>query len=145
MLRGLMPSASPYRAWTNFEFMDNHGQWHEVDALVLGRRRLHLVELKHFTGLLRGTETSWVRTTLSRQDPHPAVAPADHPPQGAAIGDADRGGGPQGCAGVRPQRRKGPSSAAVRAGVGLPAWFAVPHRSSGAREIEPVRPRRRRG
>lgn len=65
MLRGLMPGASPYRAWTNFEFMDNHGQWHEVDALVLGRRRLHLVELKHFTGLLRGTETSWVRTTLS--------------------------------------------------------------------------------
>ena len=38
LLRGLMPNASPYRAWTNFEFMDNHGQWHEVDALVLGRR-----------------------------------------------------------------------------------------------------------
>ncbi|OLL18358.1 serine/threonine protein kinase [Rhodococcus sp. M8] len=64
MLRYVVPKASPYRAWTNFEFMDNHGQWHEIDALVLGRRRLHLVELKHYTGLLQGTETSWVRTTL---------------------------------------------------------------------------------
>ena len=44
MLRYVVPKASPYRAWTNFEFMDNHGQWHEIDALVLGRRRLHLVE-----------------------------------------------------------------------------------------------------
>ncbi|MGC5163001.1 protein kinase domain-containing protein [Rhodococcus sp. DT1] len=64
MLRYIVPKASPYRAWTNFEFMDNHGQWHEIDALVLGRRRLHLVELKHYTGVLQGTETSWVRTTL---------------------------------------------------------------------------------
>ncbi|WP_337200989.1 protein kinase domain-containing protein [Rhodococcus rhodochrous] len=64
MLRYIVPKASPYRAWTNFEFMDNHGQWHEIDALVLGRRRLHLVELKHYTGVLRGTETNWVRTTL---------------------------------------------------------------------------------
>jgi hypothetical protein len=29
--------AAPYRVWTNFEFMDNHGGWNEVDALVLGR------------------------------------------------------------------------------------------------------------
>ncbi|WP_242496868.1 NERD domain-containing protein [Rhodococcus sp. Q1] len=64
MLRYIVPKASPYRAWTNFEFMDNHGQWHEIDALVLGRRRLHLVELKHYTGVLQGTETNWVRTTL---------------------------------------------------------------------------------
>ncbi|MGW0022629.1 protein kinase domain-containing protein [Rhodococcus sp. NPDC003382] len=64
MLRYVVPKASPYRAWTNFEFMDNHGQWHEIDALVLGRRRLHLVELKHYTGLLQGSETNWVRTTL---------------------------------------------------------------------------------
>ncbi|WP_063049767.1 protein kinase domain-containing protein [Nocardia arthritidis] len=64
MLRRIVPDAPPYRAWTNFEFMDNHGQWHEIDALVLGRRRLHLLELKHYTGVLRGSETSWVRTTL---------------------------------------------------------------------------------
>ena len=46
LLRQLVPDASPYRAWTNFEFMDNHGQWHEIDALVLGRRRLHLVVMR---------------------------------------------------------------------------------------------------
>lgn len=64
-LRDVVPNASPYRAWTNFEFMDNHGLWHEVDALVLGRRRLHLIELKHFVGRLGGTETNWVRTLPS--------------------------------------------------------------------------------
>lgn len=25
MLRYMVPNVSPYRAWTNFEFMDNHG------------------------------------------------------------------------------------------------------------------------
>ncbi|WP_433490757.1 NERD domain-containing protein [Nocardia grenadensis] len=66
MLRNIVPDAPPYRAWTNFEFMDNHGQWHEIDALVLGRRRLHLIELKHYTGVLQGTEANWVRTIPGR-------------------------------------------------------------------------------
>ncbi|MFC0315123.1 NERD domain-containing protein [Gordonia phosphorivorans] len=65
LLRYVIPNAAPYRAWTNFEFMDNHGQWHEIDALVLGRRRLHLIELKHFQGVLRGDENNWVRTLPS--------------------------------------------------------------------------------
>ncbi|MFI7171644.1 protein kinase domain-containing protein [Rhodococcoides fascians] len=65
MIRDLLPASAPYRAWTNFEFMDNHGQWHEIDALVLGRRRLHLVELKNYNGVLQGTETSWIRTMMS--------------------------------------------------------------------------------
>ncbi|WP_138997409.1 protein kinase domain-containing protein [Rhodococcus zopfii] len=64
-LREIVPNASPYRVWTNFEFMDNHGIWHEVDALVLGRRRVHLIELKHFVGRLGGNETNWVRTLPS--------------------------------------------------------------------------------
>lgn len=60
MIKQLLPAASPYRAWTNFEFMDGNGQWHEIDALVLGRRRLHLVELKAFTGIITGgNEQSW--------------------------------------------------------------------------------------
>jgi hypothetical protein len=25
-----LPVAPPYRAWTNFEFMDEQGRWHEV-------------------------------------------------------------------------------------------------------------------
>ena len=60
LLKHVVPDASPYRAWTNFEFMDSNGQWHEVDALVLGRRRLHLVELKAYTGIITsGNEQSW--------------------------------------------------------------------------------------
>lgn len=64
MLRDAVPMTPPYRVWTNFEFMDNHGQWHEIDALVLGRRRLHLIELKAYTGVLQGTEQSWTITSL---------------------------------------------------------------------------------
>jgi hypothetical protein len=60
MLKDLLPDAAPYRAWTNFEFMDSHGQWHEIDALVLGRRRIHLVELKAYTGIITGgNESTW--------------------------------------------------------------------------------------
>jgi len=58
MLRHVVPNASPYRAWTNFEFMDNHDQRYEIDALARGRRRLHLIELEHHTGPLQGSETN---------------------------------------------------------------------------------------
>jgi serine/threonine protein kinase len=65
LLKDLIPDASPYRVWTNFEFMDTNGQWHEVDALVLGRRRLHLVELKAFTGIITdGTENNWTMVSM---------------------------------------------------------------------------------
>ena len=53
-VREILPNHAPFRAWTNFEFRDGHGKWHEVDLLVLGRRRLHLVELKYYSGTLRG-------------------------------------------------------------------------------------------
>ncbi|MGJ6979255.1 NERD domain-containing protein [Aestuariimicrobium soli] len=66
ILRELLPDEAPFRAWTNFEFKDGHGGWHEVDALVLGRNRLHLVELKYYSGLLQGTDTDWFRSA------HPA-------------------------------------------------------------------------
>lgn len=55
LLQGV-PGTSPYQVWTNFSFIDNHGQWHEVDALVVGRGRIHLVELKSWEGLFRGNE-----------------------------------------------------------------------------------------
>lgn len=65
LLRDLVPDASPYRVWTNFDFMDTNGQWHEVDALVLGRRRLHLVELKAFTGIVTdGNEKNWTIVSM---------------------------------------------------------------------------------
>lgn len=61
VVRELLPDVSPYRAWSNFEFRDNHGRWHEVDLLVLGRGSLHLVELKYYYGVLSGDEHRWLR------------------------------------------------------------------------------------
>ncbi|MGP6174058.1 protein kinase domain-containing protein [Corynebacterium sp. A21] len=55
----LIPDAAPYRLWTNFEFQDSQGTWNEVDALVLGRGRLHLLELKSWSGIIRGDEHNW--------------------------------------------------------------------------------------
>ncbi|MDZ4235382.1 MAG: NERD domain-containing protein, partial [Dietzia sp.] len=68
LLRGIVPMTTPYRVWTNFEFMDNYGGWNEVDALVLGRRRLHMVELKSYNGLLTGNEKNWILTGHNRQN-----------------------------------------------------------------------------
>lgn len=68
--RKLLPDTAPYRAWSNFEFRDNHGRWHEVDLLVLGRGRLHLVELKYYSGTLRGNDQTWLRDGR-RAEPSP--------------------------------------------------------------------------
>ncbi|MEU9430913.1 NERD domain-containing protein, partial [Streptomyces sp. NPDC048342] len=48
-VRELLPDRAPFQAWSNFEFRDRQGKWHEVDLLVLGESRLHLVELKHLS------------------------------------------------------------------------------------------------
>jgi cell wall-associated NlpC family hydrolase len=40
-VKAVLPHHAPFRAWSHFEFRDGHGKWHEVDLLVLGRRRLH--------------------------------------------------------------------------------------------------------
>jgi hypothetical protein len=68
LVRGLLPPSSPFRAWSNFEFRDGQGKWHEVDLLVLGRRRLHLVELKYYTGTLRGDDLTWRRDGHRAED-----------------------------------------------------------------------------
>lgn len=61
LVRALLPDQPPFRAWSNFEFRDNRGRWHEVDLLVLGRNQLHLVELKYYSGVLRGDDHTWRR------------------------------------------------------------------------------------
>ncbi len=66
VVRSLLPDNSPFRAWSCFEFRDHQGKWHEIDLLVLGRRRLHLVELKYYSGTLTGDDHLWLR------DGHPA-------------------------------------------------------------------------
>lgn len=67
ILREVLPDESPFHVWTNFEFPDEDGQWHEVDALVLARTRFILVELKYYSGVLRGTGLRWERPGHSPQ------------------------------------------------------------------------------
>lgn len=49
-IKEILPDAPPFRAWSNFEFRDNRGRWHEVDLLVLARDTLYLIELKYYRG-----------------------------------------------------------------------------------------------
>lgn len=68
LIRALLPPRDPFRAWSNFEFRDGHGKWHEVDLLVVGQRRLHLVELKYYSGSLRGDDITWRREGRRAED-----------------------------------------------------------------------------
>jgi len=68
IIRALLPRSSPFRAWSNLEFRDGHDKWHEVDLVVLGRRRLHLVELKDYSGTLRGDDLTWRRDGHRAED-----------------------------------------------------------------------------
>lgn len=68
VVRALLPDQPSFRAWSNFEFRDAHGKWHEIDLLVLGRRRLHLVELKYYSGTLRGDDHRWLRDGHRAED-----------------------------------------------------------------------------
>jgi serine/threonine protein kinase len=68
LIRKLMPDETPFRAWSNFEFRDSRGRWHEVDLLLLGRGRLHLIELKYYSGTLRGDDQRWARDGRRPED-----------------------------------------------------------------------------
>ena len=68
IIRAVMPDETPFRAWSNFEFRDSHGRWHEVDLLLLGRGRLHLIELKYYSGALHGDDQRWAREGRRPED-----------------------------------------------------------------------------
>mgnify|MGYP001492521847 CR=1 FL=1 len=68
IIRDLLPDRAPYRAWSNFEFRDDRGTWSEVDLLVLARDGLHLLELKYYSGRLRGTDQLWLRDGRRAED-----------------------------------------------------------------------------
>ncbi len=61
-LKEKVPTRSPYRVWTNFEFRDGQGRWHEVDALLLGQGALYMIELKYFSGEISGNDRLWNRS-----------------------------------------------------------------------------------
>lgn len=68
LIKELLPDVEPFRAWSNFEFRDTHGRWHEVDLAVLGRDTLYLVELKYYSGRLRGDDHRWLRDGHRAED-----------------------------------------------------------------------------
>lgn len=74
-LRERLPDETPYRAWANFEFRDSQGRWHEVDAMILTRNTLHIVELKYYSGNISGTDTRWRRDNgaVSRSEDSPLM------------------------------------------------------------------------
>lgn len=64
----LLPDADPYYAWANVEFVATDSSINEVDLLVLTPSGLHLVELKHWQGEIRGDGVRWrVRSPKGRQ------------------------------------------------------------------------------
>lgn len=73
-LREHLPGHEPCRAWTNFEFLAQDGSVNEVDALVVGRNGLFLVEIKGHPG-----EVSGDSSTLRFRDGVSIRATIDHP------------------------------------------------------------------
>ena len=66
-LRAHLPDNDPWRAWSNFEFIDDEGRVNEVDALVLTPFGLVLIEVKSRPGTVKGDAYSWTWTTEGRQ------------------------------------------------------------------------------
>jgi len=64
--RSHLPDHEPWRAWSNFEFIDDEGRVNEVDLLVLAPAGLILIEIKSRPGSVGGDAYSWTWTTDGR-------------------------------------------------------------------------------
>ncbi|GIF74300.1 BREX system serine/threonine kinase PglW [Asanoa siamensis] len=73
-LASYLPDADPYHVWANVEFVGTDGSINEVDALVLTRAGLYVVELKHWQGEIAGDQGRWVRRM-----PRGRLMPVDNP------------------------------------------------------------------
>ena len=58
-VRDNLPDSTPYRVWSNFEFVSLAGTPYEVDMLVLGPAGFHLIELKAWAGRISGDDYDW--------------------------------------------------------------------------------------
>lgn len=58
-IRQLLPDDGIARGWANITFTDNHGRLNEVDALLLTRNGLFVVELKGWHGEIVGDQRLW--------------------------------------------------------------------------------------
>ena len=65
-LREHLLDREPWRAWSNFEFIDDEGRVNEVDVLVFTPVGFILIEVKSRPGTLRGDAYSWTWTTEGR-------------------------------------------------------------------------------
>ncbi len=58
-LRDHLPHYDPFRGFALFEFVADDGSINEVDALVIGRGRIYLVEIKSWPGSVSGDTRDW--------------------------------------------------------------------------------------
>src|ERR1700722_6060418 len=65
--RSHLPDHEPWRAWANFEFIDDEGRVNEVDLLVLTPAGLVLIEIKSRPGIVTGDAHSWTWITEGRE------------------------------------------------------------------------------
>jgi serine/threonine protein kinase len=65
-LRSHLPDHDPWRAWANFEFIDDEGRVNEVDLLVLSPAGLVLIEIKSRPGTVEGDASTWRWITEGR-------------------------------------------------------------------------------
>jgi hypothetical protein len=75
-VRRRLPDREPWRAWSNFTFIDGNGRAAEVDLLVVAPRGIVLVEIKSFPdGELGGDAGTW----RWRRSPGKRPRPYDNP------------------------------------------------------------------
>ena len=68
LLRAGLPDTSPFRAWSNFEFIAEDGSINEVDALIASTDCVYLVEIKHWAGAITGNQNTWTVTAPSGRE-----------------------------------------------------------------------------
>jgi serine/threonine protein kinase len=73
-LAGYLPDQDPFHVWANVEFLGTDGTLNEVDALILTRGALYILELKHWQGEIEGGGTQWVRRVPGKR-----LEPWDNP------------------------------------------------------------------
>jgi serine/threonine protein kinase len=73
-LASYLPDQEPFHVWANVEFTGTDGSLNEIDALVLTRSALYVIELKHWQGEIEGGGTQWVRRMPGRR-----LEPWDNP------------------------------------------------------------------
>lgn len=66
-LRGLLPDDGVAQAWTNLTFTDLDGRINEIDALIVTRAGVHVVELKGWHGRISGDQQTWMHTNPGGQ------------------------------------------------------------------------------